>query len=189
MSFAEAVASGFKNYFNFRGRASRSEFWYWFLFTILISIVATTIESVLWPVPVAQDEWLQLQNTLSQPTPITNFLGIALLVPNLSVTARRFHDAGFSAKWLLLQLIPIAYGVFAAIGVISILSSSSGNLLALSTEDLMSLVFLVIPIFGLFLAVLVIYLVFALKPSRSFYDGNKYVEPENPASLQEGTTA
>jgi hypothetical protein len=53
----------------------------------------------------------------------------------------------------------------------------------------MSLVFLVIPIFGLFLVVMVIYLVFALKPSRSFYDGNKYVEPENPASLQEGTTA
>jgi uncharacterized membrane protein YhaH (DUF805 family) len=111
-----------------------------------------------------------------------------LLVPNLSVTARRFHDAGFSAKWLLLQLIPIAYGVFAAVGVISILSTS-GSLLALSTEDLMSLVFLVVPIFGLFLAVIVIYLVFALKPSRSFYDGNKYVEPENPASLQEGTTA
>lgn len=188
MSFADAVVSGFRNYFNFRGRASRSEFWYWFLFTILISIVATTIESILWPVPVAQDEWLQLQNSLSQPTPITNVLGIALLVPNLSVTARRFHDAGFSAKWLFLQLIPIAYGIFAAIGAISILSTS-GSLLALSTEDLMSLVFLVIPIFGLFLAVIVIYLVFALKPSRSFYDGNKYVEPENPASLQEGTTA
>jgi uncharacterized membrane protein YhaH (DUF805 family) len=188
MSFADAVVSGFRNYFNFRGRASRSEFWYWFLFTVLISIVATTIESILWPVPVAQDEWLQLQNSLSQQTPITNFLGIALLVPNLSVTARRFHDAGFSAKWLLLQLAPIAYGIFAAIGVISILSAS-GSLLALSTEDLMSLVFLVVPIFGLFLVVIVIYLVFALKPSRSFYDGNKYVEPENPASLQEGTTA
>ncbi|MFM1993720.1 MAG: hypothetical protein RL537_409 [Actinomycetota bacterium] len=188
MSFADAVVSGFRNYFNFRGRASRSEFWYWFLFTVLISIVATTIESVLWPVPVVQDEWQQLQNSLAQPTPLTNILGIALLVPNLSITARRFHDAGFSAKWLFLQLIPIAYGVFAAIGAISILSSA-GGLLALSTEDLMSLVFLVIPIFGLFLAVLVIYLVFALKPSRSFYDGNKYVEPENPASLQDGTTA
>jgi uncharacterized membrane protein YhaH (DUF805 family) len=188
MTFADAVVSGFKNYFNFRGRASRPEFWYWFLFTILLSIVATTLEAVLWPVPTVQDEWMQLQNTLSQPTPITNFLAIALLVPNLSVTARRFHDAGFSAKWLLLQLIPIAYGVFAAIGAISILSATP-DLLRLSTEDLMSLVFLIVPIFGLFLVVMVIYLVFALKPSRSFYDGNKYVEPESPASLQEGTTA
>jgi uncharacterized membrane protein YhaH (DUF805 family) len=104
------------------------------------------------------------------------------------VTARRFHDAGFSAKWLFLQLIPIAYGIFAAVGAISILSSVN-DLRALSTEDLFSLVFLIIPIFGLFLVVMVIYLVFALKPSRSFYDGNKYVEPESPASLQEGTTA
>jgi len=53
----------------------------------------------------------------------------------------------------------------------------------------MSLIFLVLPIFGLFLAVLVVYLVFALRPSKSFYDGNKYVEPESPSSLQEGTTA
>jgi len=188
MSFADAVVSGFKNYFNFRGRATRSEFWYWFLFTILISIVTTTIESILWPVEFVQNEWQQLQNAFSQPTPFTNILGIALLVPNLSITARRFHDAGFSAKWLLLQLIPIGYGVFAAIGAISILSTA-GSLLALSTEDLMALVFLVIPIFALFLVVMVIYLVFTLKPSRSFYDGNKYVEPENPASLQEGTTA
>ena len=188
MSFASAVVSGFRNYFNFQGRASRSEFWYWFLFTILISIVASTIESVLWPVPVVEDEWLQLQSSLSQPTPITTFLSIALLVPNLSMTARRFHDAGFSAKWLFLQLVPIAYGIFAAVGAISILSSVN-DLRALSTEDLFSLVFLIIPIFGLFLVVMVIYLVFALKPSRSFYDGNKYVEPESPASLQEGTTA
>jgi uncharacterized membrane protein YhaH (DUF805 family) len=101
--------------------------------------------------------------------------------------ARRFHDAGFSAKWLFLQIIPIAYGLFAAVGVVSILVSA--DLQDLSVEQLMSLVFLVLPIFGLFLAVMVIYLVFALRPSRSFYDGNKYVEPESPSSLQEGTTA
>jgi uncharacterized membrane protein YhaH (DUF805 family) len=188
MSFLDAVSSGFRNYFNFRGRASRREFWFWFLFTVLLSLVATTVESVIWPTPMSGDQWMLLQSALSQPTPISNFLSIALLVPNLSMTARRFHDAGFSAKWLLIQLVPIAYGIFAAVGVISILMES-GSFLALSTEDLMSLVFLVIPIFGLFLAVLVIYLVFALKPSRSFYDGNKYVEPESPASLQEGTTA
>jgi uncharacterized membrane protein YhaH (DUF805 family) len=101
--------------------------------------------------------------------------------------ARRFHDAGFSAKWLFLQLVPVAYGIFAAIGVVSILLNSDIDML--SVEELMSLVFLVLPIFGLFLAVMVVYLVFALRPSRSFYDGNKYVEPESPSSLQEGTTA
>jgi uncharacterized membrane protein YhaH (DUF805 family) len=135
-----------------------------------------------------QGDWMQdLESIAAQQTPLSNILALVLFIPNLSMLARRFHDAGFSAKWLFLQLIPIAYGIFAAIGVVSILLSSDLDML--SVEELMSLVFLVLPIFGLFLAVMVIYLVFALRPSRSFYDGNKYVEPESPSSLQEGTTA
>jgi uncharacterized membrane protein YhaH (DUF805 family) len=128
-----------------------------------------------------------LESIAAQQTPLSNILALVLFIPNLSMLARRFHDAGFSAKWLFLQLIPIAYGIFAAIGVVSILLNSDIDML--SVEELMSLVFLVLPIFGLFLAVMVVYLVFALRPSRSFYDGNKYVEPESPSSLQEGTTA
>jgi uncharacterized membrane protein YhaH (DUF805 family) len=135
-----------------------------------------------------QGDWMQdLESIAAQQTPLSNILALVLFIPNLSMLARRFHDAGFSAKWLFLQLIPISYGIFAAIGVVSILLNSDIDML--SVEELMSLVFLVLPIFGLFLAVMVVYLVFALRPSRSFYDGNKYVEPESPSSLQEGTTA
>lgn len=188
MNFLDAIKSGFQNYFNFKGRASRSEFWYWVLFTVLIGLIATTLESAIWPAPAFQGDWMQdLDNIAAQQTPLSNILALVLFIPNLSILARRFHDAGFSAKWLFLQLVPIAYGIFAAIGVVSILLSS--DLENLSVEELMSLVFLVLPIFGLFLAVMVVYLVFALRPSRSFYDGNKYVEPESPTSLQEGTTA
>ncbi|MEY3383844.1 MAG: hypothetical protein RLZZ212_431 [Actinomycetota bacterium] len=188
MNFIDAIKSGFQNYFNFKGRASRSEFWYWVLFTVLIGLVATTLESAIWPTPMGQGDWMQdLESIAAQQTPLSNILALVLFIPNLSMLARRFHDAGFSAKWLFLQLIPVAYGIFAAIGVVSILLNS--NIDMLSVEELMSLVFLVLPIFGLFLAVMVVYLVFALRPSRSFYDGNKYVEPESPSSLQEGTTA
>ena len=35
MTFFEAISSGFRNYVGFSGRASRSEFWYWILFTVL----------------------------------------------------------------------------------------------------------------------------------------------------------
>jgi len=188
MNFLDAIKSGFQNYFNFKGRASRSEFWYWVLFTVLIGLVATTLESAIWPTPMVQGDWMQdLESIAAQQTPLSNILALVLFIPNLSMLARRFHDAGFSAKWLFLQLIPVAYGIFAAIGVVSILLNSDIDML--SVEELMSLVFLVLPIFGLFLAVMVVYLVFALRPSRSFYDGNKYVEPESPSSLQEGTTA
>lgn len=188
MNFLDAIKSGFQNYFNFKGRASRSEFWYWVLFTVLIGLVASTLESAIWPTPSFEGDWMQnFESIAAQQTPLSNILALVLFIPNLSMLARRFHDAGFSAKWLFLQLIPIAYGIFAAIGVISILATS--DLMDLSVEQLMSIVFLVLPIFGLFLAVMVVYLVFALRPSRTFYDGNKYVEPESPTSLQEGTTA
>lgn len=189
MTFTEAIAAGFRNYVNFKGRASRSEFWYWVLFTILLSIVLSTLESVIWPAPMASPDWMQnLEMTLSQPTPITNLASLILLLPNLAVTARRFHDAGFSAKWLLIQLVPVGYGLFATVGVITVLTSApSGQMLGI--EELMSLIFLVVPIFGLFMATLVIFLVLALRPTKSFYDGNRYVEPEPLSSMDEGTTA
>jgi uncharacterized membrane protein YhaH (DUF805 family) len=39
MQFPQAVGSGLRNYVNFNGRAARSEYWYWTLFEVLVSIV------------------------------------------------------------------------------------------------------------------------------------------------------
>jgi uncharacterized membrane protein YhaH (DUF805 family) len=195
MNFVDAIASGFKNYFNFKGRASRSEFWYWVLFTILLSLVLGTIETVLWPAAPIDSEDLEavLNATLSAPTPLTSLANLLLFIPGLSVTARRFHDAGFSAKWLLLLLVPVAYSIFAIVGLVAIGSSYFGSAMP-SVEDfpvevLMSIIFLIAPIFALGFAVFVIHMIFALKPTRSFYDGNKYVEPTPLSSADEGTTA
>ncbi len=49
MNFVEAVKSGFQNYVRFSGRASRSEYWYWWLFCILLGIVVGLIDGVLFP--------------------------------------------------------------------------------------------------------------------------------------------
>ena len=188
MSFLDAIGSGFKNYFNFKGKASRSEFWYWVLFTVLLGIVLGTIESVIWPTPPMAADWMQeIDVTLSQPTPLTNLSSFLLLIPNLSMLARRFHDAGFSAKWLFLQLGPLAYGLFALVGAGVVVLNAQGR--DFTAEDLMAIIFLSIPILAMFMAIFVIYLIFALKPSRSFYDGNKYVEPTPLSSGDEGTTA
>jgi uncharacterized membrane protein YhaH (DUF805 family) len=189
MNFTGAISAGFRNYFNFKGKASRSEFWFWVLFTILLSIVLSTLESVIWPAPSASPDWMQnLELALSQPTPLTTIAGLVLVIPNLSITARRFHDAGFSAKWLFIQIVPIAYGLFATVGVVTVLSNTASTS-AISTEELMSLIFLIVPIFGLFIVTFVVFLILALRPSKSFYDGNRYVEPEPLSSMDEGTTA
>ena len=47
MTFSEAISSGFRNYVSFSGRASRSEFWYWILFNVLVSIALSIIDLVL----------------------------------------------------------------------------------------------------------------------------------------------
>lgn len=189
MNFADAIVSGFKNYVNFKGRASRAEFWYWVLFTILLGLVLGTVESMIWPAPAITEDWMQsIGAALDAPAYLTNISNLILFLPSLSVTARRFHDAGFSAKWLFLQLIPFAYGIFALVGVVVVFTSvPTGS--ELSAEALMSIVFLVLPILAMSLAITVIYLVFCLKPARSFYDGNKYVEPTPLSEVDEGTTA
>ena len=38
MSFVEAIKSGFRKYATFSGRATRSEYWWWTLFTVIVSM-------------------------------------------------------------------------------------------------------------------------------------------------------
>jgi uncharacterized membrane protein YhaH (DUF805 family) len=195
MNFVDAIAAGFKNYANFKGKASRSEFWYWVLFTILLSLVLGTIETVIWPAaPIDSDDLEAVLNaTLSAPTPLTSLANLVLFIPGLSVTARRFHDAGYSGKWLLLILVPVAYSIFAIVGVVTLaidyFGSGMPSVDEIPVEVMMSMIFLIAPIFALGFAVFVIHMIFALKPTRSFYDGNKYVEPTPLSSADEGTTA
>jgi uncharacterized membrane protein YhaH (DUF805 family) len=195
MNFVDAIAAGFKNYANFKGKASRSEFWYWVLFTILLSLVLGTIETVIWPAaPIDSDDLEAVLNaTLSAPTPLTSLANLVLFIPGLSVTARRFHDAGYSGKWLLLLLVPVAYSIFAIVGVVALAVEYFGagmpSVDEIPVEVMMSMIFLIAPIFALGFAVFVIHMIFALKPTRSFYDGNKYVEPTPLSSADEGTTA
>ena len=195
MNFVDAIAAGFKNYANFKGKASRSEFWYWVLFTILLSLVLGTIETVIWPAAPIDSEDLEavLNATLSAPTPLTSIANLVLFIPGLSVTARRFHDAGYSGKWLLLILVPVAYSIFAIVGVVTLavdyFGSGVPSVDEIPVEVMMSMIFLIAPIFALGFAVFLIHMIFALKPTRSFYDGNKYVEPTPLSSADEGTTA
>jgi uncharacterized membrane protein YhaH (DUF805 family) len=96
MSFTEAIQSGFRNYVNFTGRAFRSEFWYWFLFAFLVSVVAEIVDLVLFP-----------GSFSSGATPISSLVSLALLLPGLAVLVRRLHDTDRSGWWVLLGLIPL----------------------------------------------------------------------------------
>ena len=89
-------------YADFKGRATRSDYWYFILFSVIISIVLTLIDTYavnpllgMTPEEAAQGGILSIIFTL------------AILLPQIGVGVRRLHDIGKSGWWYLIILIPI----------------------------------------------------------------------------------
>ena len=87
MNFQTAVKSGFQNYANFNGRSSRSAYWFWNLFNLIVALLL----SVTFP-------------------DIGTIFSIATIVPSIAVGWRRMHDIGRAGWW---SIIPIAGFIFA----------------------------------------------------------------------------
>lgn len=103
-SFAEAIKVCFQKYATFRGRASRSEYWWFQLFIILLSILGSVLEFGM-----GRDGQA-----------LSAIFGIATFLPNLSVSVRRLHDTDRSGWWIggfYLALIPavVVLGLAAAL--------------------------------------------------------------------------
>lgn len=85
MDFKQAVMTALtKKYVDFSGRATRPEFWWFFLFEIVVFMVTGMIHPVLYSIA-----------------------ALGLLLPGLGVSVRRLHDIGKSGWWLLLGFVPI----------------------------------------------------------------------------------
>ena len=93
MNFQQAVQSGFSNYANFRGRACRSEFWWWQLFLLLAGIVAAVLD-------------LFANSNVFGGSPLATLFWLGTIIPDLAVMVRRLHDTDSSGWWILLGLIP-----------------------------------------------------------------------------------
>ena len=90
MSFTDAIRDGFSKYVTFTGRSSRPAYWWFYLFGVLVLIVALAIDYALGTGGI-----------------IYALAALAMLLPNLAVLVRRLHDSGHSGWWLLIGLLPL----------------------------------------------------------------------------------
>jgi len=84
MTFTDSIATCFKKYATFDGTASVSEFWWFFLFQVLVTFAARMLGSNL-----------------------NLIVSLAILLPAIAVGCRRLHDTDRSGWLQLLWFIPI----------------------------------------------------------------------------------
>ncbi|OZD55544.1 DUF805 domain-containing protein [Rhodococcus sp. 06-1477-1B] len=103
-----AIRRFFAKYATFRGRASRSEYWWWVLVGAVVGTVLNALPTLTDGVRIEADG----------STTITGPLGIVLslvwivwalgtLIPTFAVLVRRLHDTGRSGFWVFLGIVPL----------------------------------------------------------------------------------
>jgi uncharacterized membrane protein YhaH (DUF805 family) len=99
MNFEAAIRSCLNQYLGFTGRAARSEFWYFVLFNILMSIASSIVDWVL--------------SAILGFGFVGFLVSLALLLPGIAVSIRRLHDIG-KPGWWLLAMVPGLMLIFLA---------------------------------------------------------------------------
>ena len=95
MTPSQAIRSVFSQYAGFSGRASRSEFWIWWGFLVVVFVAIGAIAALVGPTGFI----------------VAAVFALAVFIPNLAVTVRRLHDSGRSGWWLLLIFVPFIGGL------------------------------------------------------------------------------
>jgi len=121
-AFNDYFVDTIKNrYAEFDGRASRSEYWYFMLFSILLFI------------PLIAAMGFSLTDSIDNPSGLNmsskiliGFLSVIVIawtIPSIAVSVRRLHDVGRSGWWYLLRLIGLGIVIF----IFSVLESEPGR--------------------------------------------------------------
>lgn len=84
MTFQDAIKTCFAKYADFKGRALRSEYWWFWLFTVLVGLALSAVSEA-----------------------VAGIFYLAVLLPSLAAAVRRLHDTGRTGWWLLIGFIPL----------------------------------------------------------------------------------
>jgi uncharacterized membrane protein YhaH (DUF805 family) len=92
--FIDAIKKGFKGYVVWNARSTRAEYWWWTLFAVIVAIVASILDSIIFG------------GDFGAVTPLYTLTTLALFLPGLSVWIRRLHDIDRTGWWVWIGLIP-----------------------------------------------------------------------------------
>jgi uncharacterized membrane protein YhaH (DUF805 family) len=104
-----------KKYAQFRGRASRKEFWNFVLLSFIISFIAGmagTLLEIQYMIPIESVEFVKETGKLAKTItyiPLNLLplgIGAIMFIPSLAISIRRLHDLGKSGKWYFIIFIP-----------------------------------------------------------------------------------
>ena len=91
-----AYFNAMRNYSNFKGRASRSQYWLYTLIFFIILILCAFLDTIIG----FADEGAFI---------VTGIAYLAHFIPSLAIAVRRLHDINRSGWWLLIAFIPLGF--------------------------------------------------------------------------------
>ena len=127
MGFFESVKTVFSKYAVFSGRASRSEYWYFVLFNVIIGMLFSI---GLYPaVPKIIEANSVDVFTIVDYMPgwlctIASLYQLFIIIPSIAVSVRRLHDTGKGGGWIFINLVPVIGGIWFL--VLTIIGSQDG---------------------------------------------------------------
>lgn len=106
MTFQEAVKTCLSKYATFSGRASRSEYWFFYLATVIVIFVAGILDRALGLDFKMANPMTGLEQSVGYGW-LYVIAGLGLLLPSLGAMVRRLHDTNRSGWWWLIALTGI----------------------------------------------------------------------------------
>lgn len=105
--FVAAIKKGFRGYVVWNARSTRSEYWWWSLFALIVAVVAAIIDTAVFST-----------DMMTSAGPASAISYLALFLPGLSVWIRRLHDTDRTGWWAWIVLIPIIGWIISLIFVL-----------------------------------------------------------------------
>lgn len=110
MSFATAIRTCFSKYADFNGRATRSEFWWFYLFVVIVTTIPALIAVAILAGASAANPDAEASGAVAVLgiafMVLAVLVSLALIIPTYAVGCRRLHDRGVSGWLQLLVLVP-----------------------------------------------------------------------------------